>query len=1107
MMRVWMGVALLAVSWLLGSDYYYPANNIAWLAVLATGTALLSGSIRRMPPRREIGIALVLLVPAVWFAPWPLRAAGLLIAAGLAIELLPIPRRWVKLFGRGAVAAAAVMLAQSLAMAFYAAQTARSHELPWPLPDMLAGIARLLAVDAAAAGSTVVMHSIRQVHRLGATWELLIDPPTVCFFVGSLVMFGLMASARLSGRYMWLAWLRALGTLTLVLAAWLPIRAGLMMGLYLHRVSRADPHLPLHVMNLFLSPWVLLLMLLGPVLLTWRFVRLPDDNEHDDNEHDDNEHDDNEHDDNEHETTEEPGRLIPSESKRWHYPASIGLVLLAVAVFTAGVEWDPVGTRKAGRVMVVERHSTWEPTTRPYDTKWFGHDSGYNYAAIYRYCSQYFQMSRLLQSDRIDAENLRRCDVLVIKTPTQRYSGKEVDAVVRFVKRGGSLLLIGDHTNVFKSGTYMNDITRKMGFTFRDDLLFGTGDSPYDQSYRIPRMPHPVVQHLPTTDFAVSCSIDPGRSQGRAVIRNTGLWSLPPDYHLSNYHTVPQLRPDMRYGAFIQLWSTRFGKGRVLAFTDSTIFSNFCIFQPGKAELFVGMIEWLNHNNRFGDPRWWLLGLGSILLVVGLWLARTRRDAWLVPMAAGVCGWAVSSAAIAMIGRAAMPVPQVKKTLTRVVIDRTTSDVPLSQGAYIQGEGEGFGLFEQWISRSATPTEVLYTTRRTGAEAFSGDVLVVICPNCSVDRPYRERLVEYVKQGGKLLVLDSPENTASTANSLLWPFGLSVIHDPNRQTEADQSQVLTISGEWPGIAAGPACEITGGEPIAKLGETPVGAVTRCEKGLVMAVGFGSLLNDAGMGYAWNSQATAEMLFTSDTYVRYNVQFSLFRALLTGQPVAAFYSGSVVVDRTASEVTLPDADAIPEADDGFGLAEMWISSLGYHRTRGSGNEVFSGDVLVIFLPSAEVPDVFRQHLDQYIAEGGKLLLVDSPQNESSTANDLLESFKLSVDHDAVQQGRLVVDKHEANRAWPNTPIDPACRVSGGEAFAWLDQTPVGATARHGKGAVTVVGCGSMLTNAGLRNSWDLPPPAKSLVPYDLLTAILRALMTDQPVAKSVPSVAD
>ena len=152
----------------------------------------------------------------------------------------------------------------------------------------------------------------------------------------------------------------------------------------------------------------------------------------------------------------------------------------------------------------------------------------------------------------------------------------------------------------------MNDITRRMGFIFRDDLLFGFGESPYEESYAPSAVPHPALQYTPPWDFAVSCSIDPGHSRGRTVISNTGLWSMGPEYHFENFHPIPGHCPEMRYGAFVQAWAARYGTGRVMAFTDSTVFSNFCLGQPGKFELGLGMVEWLNHANPWIDPRPWL---------------------------------------------------------------------------------------------------------------------------------------------------------------------------------------------------------------------------------------------------------------------------------------------------------------------------------------------------------------------------------------------------------------------------------------------------------------------------------------------------------------------
>jgi hypothetical protein len=550
-----------------------------------------------------------------------------------------------------------------------------------------------------------------------------------------------------------------------------------------------------------------------------------------------------------------------------------GLVALAVALFTVAICWNPVGPRRDGRVMFVERHSTWEPTTRPYDTTWFGEPSGYNYAAIYDYLGQYYQMSRLLEKDKIDDETLAKCDVLIIKTPTSRYSPAEVDAVARFVKQGGGLLLIGDHTNYDRSTTTMNDITRQMGFIFRDDLLFGYTESPYRQFYVPATLPHPIVQHMPPMDFAVSCSIDPGFSSGRAAVVNSGLWSMGPEYHHDNYHPVPQHCPEMRYGSFIQVWAAWFGQGRAVAFSDSTIFSNFCVFQPGKAEMMLGLVEWLNHGNPLIDPRPWLLLLGLLPLAAGLWMGFGQGNTagvWLLLLAAGSCGWVAASLAIAAEQRWATPEPECLRPEFCAVIDRTISNVPLSKGPDTQGENQqGYGLLEQWVARLGC-----YTVRKEWPEVFTGDALVVICPSRSVTEEYRRWLTEYVARGGKLLVIDSPENSRSQANSLLWPFGLSIAYDRTWKGK------LTTTAGLPLVDVSGGYQVTGGTPVAMLDELAVGATVKYGKGSVMALGFGSLWNDKRMGEHWMLEPDAKVK------ARYDVLFGLLRPFLETKPLPA-----------------------------------------------------------------------------------------------------------------------------------------------------------------------------------------------------------------------------
>ncbi len=418
--------------------------------------------------------------------------------------------------------------------------------------------------------------------------------------------------------------------------------------------------------------------------------------------------------------------------------------------------------------------------------------------------------------------------------------------------------------------TYLNDISRHFGFTFRNDLLFQIGD-PYRQAYHPPKIRHPILQYLPPMSFAVSCSIDPGDNQGDMVIRNVGLFNLLAAYHESNYHPQAEYRPDMQYGSWCQLWATTSGTGRVAAFADSTLFSNFCVFQPGKAELFIGMIEWLNRSSPFDSPTRKrmltipLVVISIFLILVAIGLARGLRGGWLLLLAAGFAGWTAGGWIVVGMHRQAMPLPPKHDSMRHVVIDRTISTVPLFTGAFADDkEGNGYGMLEQWIPRIGN-----YISRRVGLSAFQGDGLVLICPTRLPSQQYRNELVRWVRAGGQLVVFDSPDVEESTANSILMLFELS--SSPNApNSDDDDTPVRMADGSAPTPLSN-SCVISGGTPIALWGKNSVAASMRFGKGTVTAIGFGSLFNDANMGYHWLADPDKELL------QRYETLYALLRA--------------------------------------------------------------------------------------------------------------------------------------------------------------------------------------------------------------------------------------
>ena len=823
MMRNWIAVALLSISWMWGLEHYTLPNGWLWTIALMAAIGLLTESPRRLPGRTNAALAALLTLPTLWLLPWPYTAIPICFGLGLLPMVLGNAPQRIGALGWGAVQSAVVLAGQAVALRGYSLLTARCHDLPWPGPSLVAITARLLGTDASADETKVAIFSTTGPQRLSATWELVLDPVTVGLLTGAIVLVSVWAweiSTRTADDpHSLRRWLAFVGRVFLAIALWLPIRLGLLLGLFLHREMRAPDELKLTVMNQFFSPWVLAAASLGAVAcLAYWVRRQPADRQQ-----------------------ELPEPTTPASYPRDLAIAAVIAVTL-VGVATALLVLDPVGTPKGGRVVFVERHSEWEPTDRPYDTVSFGHDPSYSYSAIYRFCQQYFDVSRLLENEKIDTARLDACDVLVIKNPTQPYSPDEIRAVQRFVSDGGGLLLIGEHTDFMRMGTCLNQITEPLGFKFRPDNLFAVHE-PYIQYVAPRRFPHPAVRNVPFMRYAGSCSIDPGWSWGRAAVWNTGLWGLDADYNMENFFPEAYYRPEMRYGAFIQLWETRHGKGRVLAFTDSTVFSNFSTFEPGKAEMMLDMLSWLNCRSMFD-----LIGVRILVRFCGwcvvaalVWLAATRfprsSGAWLVWLSAASLGYLFATAAIAASQQGALP--DCERPLVRVVVDRTISRVPLSEGGYTN-EPNGYGMLEQWIPRLGH-----YTVRADGPETFSGDVLLVVSPTVSVSEDYRRQLVEWVSKGGKLVVIDSPDSSGTTANSLLWPFGIAVYY-----ATAPQGELRLESSDWPGISVATACQIEGGKPFMWVGETPVAAHARYGKGTVTVIGFGALMNNTNMGTMW-----------------------------------------------------------------------------------------------------------------------------------------------------------------------------------------------------------------------------------------------------------------
>ncbi|MCU0983141.1 MAG: hypothetical protein MUF25_28610 [Pirellulaceae bacterium] len=169
---------------------------------------------------------------------------------------------------------------------------------------------------------------------------------------------------------------------------------------------------------------------------------------------------------------------------------------------------------------------------------------------------------------------------------------------------------------------------------------------------------------------------------------------------------------------------------------------------------------------------------------------------------------------------------------------------------------------------------------------------------------------------------------------------------------------------------------------------------------------------------------------------------------------------VVLDRTVSEVPLfTGAFADDKEGLGYGLFEQWIPRIGNWTSRATGPGVFAGDAIVIVCPTRSVPPEYQQRLVEFVAGGGRLLVLDSPDVQGSvqgsTVNSLLWPFGMASSAAGSEQNAGDLTWADELGILP-MPLLASCRIDGGQPLAHIGETPVAAQVRHGRGLVTVGG---------------------------------------------------
>jgi hypothetical protein len=680
----------------------------------------------------------------------------------------------------------------------------------------------------------------RHLYAFQTTWERLALFPYLNLLIGGIFLLFLFSKRK--------AIIRRILLFFMIGGLYLIIRYLLMILLFLYTMYFVI-YDEIIRMDIFWNPTFTLLSFIPFLFLLWRFFPLED---------------------------EKNANLKEKSVIAFAFPSWNRITLIRVATFVLGVLFlvasfgfhDP-GKLKKGRILIDEKHSDWEKTTRPYDTEWYGVDSGYNYASIADYLTYFYKVERIF--DEITPELLSNHDILILKIPSHAFSQREIEAILEFVKEGGGLYLIGDHTNVFGSGHYLNQIARHFGFVFRYDCLFDF-ENTFNEVYTpSPILPHPIVNRMPPFLFAVSCSIEPLSLRNERVILANGLKALDIDYAIENFYPRARNITEMTFGSYIQMIGVKYGKGRVSGFTDSTVFSNFSAFIPGKPELFLGTMDWLNRSNQL---QWLnrlflilsLLAFGStiILFVSGSQKVSSELGILLLLVILGVSTWSACLYGLTRINHANYPLPEPHTQPLRVCFEKETSEYELPLTEFVENFDQSYAIFYQWVLRLGYFPQVGNTLEGCLEE---GNLVILINPQHEFHPQKIEKIKTYLDQGGNILLMESPFNQKSTSNQLLEKFELKI----------DRGDTLITT---PGEIVLYANPILGGEPILTT-EDGKGflSIVREGKGTLAVLTFSDRFVDNQMG-------SEEIVIPDKNLLRvFQLEFSILRGLINDNIVS------------------------------------------------------------------------------------------------------------------------------------------------------------------------------------------------------------------------------
>lgn len=364
-------------------------------------------------------------------------------------------------------------------------------------------------------------------------------------------------------------------------------------------------------------------------------------------------------------------------------------------------------------------------------------------------------------------ESLRSANVLVVINLMEKFDRPTKKAIWDFVRRGGSLLALGDHTGTTSIREPFNDLLEPANIELNFDAAKAFRDG-WLWAYSLPR--HATTMGIDDAINEIEIWIGASLTvvpPARPVIIGSYGFSDPGDMANPQRGNLGNLLfdPGERLGDIPLAAECRYGRGKVLVFGDTSPLQNGALVYSHR---FVeNMFAWLSRPQASAADLARRL-VATLLIVAGMVLLakRARMHSWLSLAAAAVLvGWALG----------AVPAKALDAPITAHNNIAWIDASHLERFSLNSWVDYGFGGLTYNLMRNGyspllvTDWDVSFLKR--------GSLLILIAPSRSFSRSEVKSIRQFVGGGGHLILAAGWEDLSGSKE--LWDeFGLRVQQRP-----------------------------------------------------------------------------------------------------------------------------------------------------------------------------------------------------------------------------------------------------------------------------------------------------------------------------------------